>query len=155
MRLFFRRTFAVCAVKMTIAAAVCAVTWSFDVGAAQESAARTTWSGVYTDAQAKRGETMFGKTCASCHAPDLSGVGQSPPLAGKDFNGDWNDSSMSDLFERIRISMPADSPGSLKPPDVADLLAFILSQGGFPAGQTELPSLVDALKPIKFLTQKP
>ena len=62
---------------------------------------------------------------------------------------------MSDLFERIRVSMPADAPGSLKPADVADLLAFILSQGGFPAGQTELPSQADALKAIKFLTQKP
>jgi mono/diheme cytochrome c family protein len=144
--------------KMTIVVgllAACATTWSFDVRAGQESAARTTWSGVYTDAQAKRGEAMYGKTCASCHAPDLSGVGQSPPLAGKDFNSDWNDTSMSDLFERIRVSMPADAPGSLKPPEVADLLAFILIQGGFPAGQTELPSQADALKPIKFLTQKP
>ncbi len=155
MKLLFRRAFAAFAFRMTIAAAVCAAAWSFDVGASQESAARTTWSGVYTDAQAKRGEKMYGKTCASCHAADLSGVGQSPPLAGKDFNSDWNDTSMSDLFERIRVSMPADSPGSLKPPDIADLMAFILSQGGFPSGQTELPSEIDALKPIKFLTQKP
>ena len=119
MKSFARRgfaRFAAFAFKMTIVAgllAACAATWSLEVGASQESAARTTWSGVYTDAQAKRGETMYGKTCASCHAPDLSGVGQSPPLAGKDFNSDWNDTSMSDLFERIRVSMPADAPGSL------------------------------------------
>ena len=129
--------------------------WGFEAGASQESAPQTIWSGVYTEAQAKRGETTYGKACASCHAPDLSGVGQSPALAGKDFNSDWNDGPLSDLFERIRISMPADSPGSLKPPEVADLVAFILSQGGFPAGQPELPSQADALKPIKFLTQKP
>jgi mono/diheme cytochrome c family protein len=132
-----------------------AVVWGLEVRASQASAARTTWSGVYSDAQAKRGEAMYGQTCASCHAPDLSGVGQSPPLVGKDFNSDWNDTSMSDLFERIRLSMPADSPGSLKPADVADLLAFILSQGAFPAGETELPSQADALKAIKFVTQKP
>jgi mono/diheme cytochrome c family protein len=144
--------------KMTFAAVVLAAWtagWGFEVGASQASPPQTIWSGVYTEAQAKRGETTYGKTCASCHAPDLSGVGQSPALAGKDFNGDWNDGPLSDLFERIRISMPADSPGSLKPPEVADLVAFILSQGGFPAGQTELPSQADALKPIKFLTQKP
>ena len=144
--------------KMTIAVGLfttCVAVCGLEVAASQESAARTTWSGVYTDAQAKRGESMYGITCASCHAPDLGGVGQSPPLAGKDFNSDWNDTSMSDLFERVRISMPADAPGSLKPADVAELLAFILSQGAFPAGETELPSQADALKPIKFLTQKP
>jgi mono/diheme cytochrome c family protein len=133
----------------------CASMWSFEVRAGQESAARTTWSGVYTDAQATRGETVYAQQCAGCHAPDLSGDGQAPPLQGKDFNTGWNDTAMSDLFERIRVSMPADAPGSLKPPDIADLLAFLLSKGGFPAGQTELPSEVVALKPIKFLTQKP
>jgi mono/diheme cytochrome c family protein len=144
--------------KITFAAVVFAAWtagWGFEVGASQASPPQTIWSGVYSEAQAKRGETTYGKTCASCHAPDLSGVGQSPALAGKDFNADWNDGPLSDLFERIRISMPADSPGSLKPPEVADLVAFVLSQGGFPAGQTELPSQADALKPIKFLTQKP
>ena len=116
---------------------------------------RTTLDGVYTDAQAKRGEAVYTKACAGCHQADLSGDGQTPALTGKDFNMDWNDQSLGDLFERTRISMPADKPGSLPAADVADVIAFLLSKGAVPAGQTELPSDIAALKAIKFVSPKP
>jgi len=116
---------------------------------------KTTGTGVYTEEQAKRGETLFADKCSSCHAPDLTGLDQAPPLTGKDFNTDWDDLSINDLFERIRISMPADKPGSLSRPETADLLAFILQKGSFPAGQADLPSEADGLKAIKFVAKKP
>jgi S-disulfanyl-L-cysteine oxidoreductase SoxD len=116
---------------------------------------KSTQDGVYTDAQAKRGEAIYVKSCAGCHQPDLSGNGQTPPLAGKDFNIDWNDGPLSDLFDRTRISMPADKPGSLAPAEVVDVIAFLLSKGAFPAGQTELPADAAALKGIKFVAPKP
>jgi cytochrome c len=31
---------------------------------------KTVWDGVYTDAQAKRGEGVWGEKCAKCHGPD-------------------------------------------------------------------------------------
>ena len=77
---------------------------------------KTTLDGVYTDAQAKRGETVYTASCAGCHQPDLAGDGQAPALVGKDFDMDWIDLSMGDLFERTRISMPADKPGAWRPP---------------------------------------
>ena len=117
--------------------------------------ARSTWEGVYTKAQAKRGDAVYAARCSSCHAEDLSRIDQAPPPAGKDFNADWNDLSLNDVFERIRVSMPADKPGSLKREEVTDVLALILSKGNFPAGQTELPTDADALKAIKFLAVKP
>ena len=116
---------------------------------------RSTQDGIYTDAQAKRGEAIYVKSCAGCHQPDLAGDGQTPPLTGKDFNMDWNDGPVSDLFDRTRISMPADKAGSLAPAEVADVIAFLLSKGGFPAGQTELPPDAAALKAIKFVAPKP
>src|SRR6059036_3127441 len=67
---------------------------------APQSAARTTWSGIYTEAQAKRGQSVYEDQCLSCHSPDLKGADQAPPLTGADFNADWNDLSISDLFER-------------------------------------------------------
>ncbi len=115
---------------------------------------RTTLDGVYTEAQAQRGEAVYARACASCHQPDLSGDGQTPALAGTDFNMNWNDRSIGDLFERTRISMPADAPGSLEPAEVADAIAFLLSKGTFPAGQAELPSGLAALKDITFVTPK-
>ena len=113
------------------------------------------WSGAYTDAQAKRGEALYAERCASCHAPDLSGLDQAPPLTGSDFMTEWNDLSANDLFERVRISMKADKPGSLTRPQVADVVAFILSKDGFPSGSAELPTDADALKAIRYLAKKP
>jgi len=116
---------------------------------------QTTWSGVYTEAQAKRGEALYADRCSSCHAPDLTGLDQAPALAGNDFNTNWNDLSLNDLFERIHISMPGDKPGTLSRQEVADLVAFILQRGNFPAGQAELSTQAEALRGIKFVAKKP
>ena len=116
---------------------------------------RTTLDGVYTEAQAKRGEQIYADSCASCHEPDLSGGGQTPGLAGREFNVDWNDLALSDLFDRTGGTMPADKPGTLKPEQTTDVIAFLLQKGKFPAGQTELPADVAALKAIKFVSPKP
>jgi S-disulfanyl-L-cysteine oxidoreductase SoxD len=123
--------------------------------AAAAQTPRTTWNGVYTDAQAKRGQAVYEEQCLSCHSPDLTGADQVPPLVGTDFNTDWNDLGINDLFERVRVTMPADKPGTLKPEQVADVLAFLLSKGGFPAGDSELPAQTESLKDIKFLSKQP
>ena len=116
---------------------------------------KTTLDGVYTEAQATRGQKIYAASCASCHGDDLSGGGQAPALTGKEFNVDWNDLAISDLFDRTHGTMPADKPGTLKADETADVIAFLLQKGNFPAGQTELPSDPAALKPIKFVSPKP
>jgi mono/diheme cytochrome c family protein len=116
---------------------------------------KTTLDGVYTAAQAARGQKIYADSCASCHGDDLSGGGQAPALAGKDFNVDWNDLAMSDLFDRTHGTMPADKPGTLTPAQTADVIAFLLQKGQFPVGQTELPADVPALKAITFVSPKP
>jgi S-disulfanyl-L-cysteine oxidoreductase SoxD len=115
---------------------------------------RTVWDGVYSDAQAARGAALYADGCASCHAPDLSGMDQAPPLVGADFLTEWNDLSVNDVFERIRVSMPADKPGSLDRQQVADVLAFVLNKNSYPAGQSDLPATEDALKAIKLLAKR-
>ena len=131
-------------------AAACAAAHS-GVRASQETVARTTGSGIYTEAQAKRGEAVYARACAGCHGSDLLGDGQAPSLVGKDFNAEWTEQSMDDLFQRTSISMPADAPGTLKPAEVADVIAFMLTKGNFPAGPTDLPSDASALKQIKYV----
>lgn len=116
---------------------------------------KTTLDGVYTEAQAKRGEKVYADSCASCHGPDLAGDGQTPGLVGKDFNMDWNDLALSDLFDRARGTMPADKPGTLTPEQTADVIAFLLQKGTLPAGQAELPTDAAALKAITFVSPKP
>ena len=51
--------------------------------------------------------------------------------------------------------MPADKPGTLKPEQAADVIAFVLQKAAFPAGPTELPADTAALKTIKFVAPKP
>ena len=39
----------------------------------QTASGTTVWSGVYSDAQAVRGQTEYDSHCASCHQEDMSG----------------------------------------------------------------------------------
>jgi mono/diheme cytochrome c family protein len=116
---------------------------------------KTTLDGIYSEAQATRGEKVYAASCASCHGDDLSGGGQTPPLAGKEFNSDWNDLSMGDLYDRTHLSMPADKPGSLTPEQTVDVITYLLKKGSFPTGQADLPTDTVALKAIKFVSPKP
>jgi mono/diheme cytochrome c family protein len=134
---------------------ILAVAWTMaavggSIGAQEPPAVRSVLDGAYTADQAKRGEAMYGEFCASCHAPALTGGEMAPALVGGDFNADWVGLSVNDLFERIRVSMPQNNPGSLSRQQNADIVAFILSAGKYPAGKTELPKEAEVLKTIKF-----
>jgi S-disulfanyl-L-cysteine oxidoreductase SoxD len=133
------------------AAAALMIAQALVVAAAQ---GKTTQDGVYSTAQATRGEAIYTRSCASCHQADLSGDGQTPALVGKDFNMDFTDTTIGDLYDRTKISMPADKPGSLTPSEAVDVIAFILSKGGFPAGAGDLPTDPAALKTFKFVAPK-
>ncbi len=112
---------------------------------------KTTNDGVYTEEQAKRGEGLYQGQCASCHGPELSGGEMAPPLTGAEFVANWNDLTVGDLFERIRVSMPANNPGSLSRQDNTDIVAFMLKFSKYPSGTTELPTITEALKQIKIV----
>src|SRR6266566_5629112 len=114
------------------------------------AAAGTTKDGVYTDDQAKRGETVYQSECAACHGPELTGGEMAPPLTGAEFIANWNDMSVGDLFERIRVSMPANNPGALSRQQNADVVSFLLKFDKYPAGQSELPPQTEPLKTIKI-----
>jgi mono/diheme cytochrome c family protein len=117
--------------------------------------AKSQWDGVYTAEQAQRGEALYQQHCAACHGPEMAGGEMAPGLAGGEFTSNWNDLSVGDLFERIRISMPQNNPGSLSRQQNADVLAFMLRKGNYPAGSAELPTQTEALNQIKFLSAKP
>src|SRR5213594_1141716 len=70
-----------------------------------------------TSTPVRSGPWQLAQDRASCHGPDLTGVDVAPALTGTEFASNWNDLSLGDLFERIRIGMPADKPGSLSRQD--------------------------------------
>jgi mono/diheme cytochrome c family protein len=117
--------------------------------------AKSQWDGIYTAEQAKRGEDLYQQHCAACHGAEMAGGEMAPGLTGGEFAANWNDLTIGDLFERIRISMPQNNPGSLSRQENADVLAFILQKGSYPAGTTELPTQLEALQQYKFLATKP
>jgi mono/diheme cytochrome c family protein len=151
-----RRSCYDCPMKFMVAFGVasCAlVTAAVHAGSTQQ--ATTTWSGVYTDAQAKVGQEAYAKACAECHGQDLAGDGYAPGLKGTDFMTNWSGLSVGELFDRIRVSMPPSNPNSVPAKEKADIVAYILKESGFPAGTTELPAAVEELKAIKIEANKP
>ena len=72
--------------------------------------------------------------------------GPMPPLAGNDFIKNWK--NLGDLFDKIHMSMPASSPGSLTEAQTADLIAYVLSVGKYPTGTTELEPKMEPLTQI-------
>jgi mono/diheme cytochrome c family protein len=125
-----------CGAVLCAAGFISAFAWSSVLPAyAQQS--RTAGVGVYTTAQAKRGEAVYQKRCVSCHGAALEG-NAGPPLAGQDFLAVWNNQPVSDLFDKIHNTMPLDNPGTLTSPEAADVVAYILQTNKLPAGTAEL-----------------
>ena len=118
-------------------------------GGAHAQQARSAREGVYSAVQADRGKALYTDQCVLCHGDTLGGdIG--PPLAGQAFLGIWGAMSASDLFDKIHNTMPADAPGTLSRPQVADLVAYVLQANQFPAGSVELGSVDAALKQISL-----
>lgn len=122
------------------------------VAAAQE---RSVWDGVYTQEQAARGEALYATECTACHGPELRGGEIAPTLAGREFLWRWNGLTVGDLFERLRVSMPQDGPDRVTRRQKADILAYLLSRNGFPAGEAELAYRTAWLNQIRFEAVKP
>ena len=62
---------------------------------------------LFTAAQAKSGEEVYTRACASCHGRALTGT-TAPPLTGAAFARSWRDPrvTLDDLFFVMRTTMP-------------------------------------------------
>jgi mono/diheme cytochrome c family protein len=116
---------------------------------------KSVWDGVFSDAQAKRGQERYAAQCAVCHGDTLAGGESAPPLAGGEFLSNWNGLTVGDLFDRTRSTMPQSKPGSLSREANAEIIAFILNSNQFPAGKDDLPQASEVLREIKVEAVKP
>ena len=107
------------------------------VASAQSTSSTTTvWEGVYTEAQATRGQGEYTTHCANCHRDDLSGYNQL--LKGSRFMEKYRESGLDMLFEKTKTTMPRGAPASLSDKAYVDIVSFLLKENEFPAGAAEL-----------------
>lgn len=84
---------------------------------------------LYTEAQAERGQTVFKNVCAECHEME--------DLTNSDFRQNWDGSTLYELFDLIRTTMPDENPGTLTQQQYVDVTAYVLQINKLPAGETE------------------
>jgi mono/diheme cytochrome c family protein len=108
---------------------------------------RTVTEGVYSSAQAARGQQIFQTRCAKCHGGKLEG-GAGPPLADESFLAIWSGRPLAELVEKIEKTMPPEQPGSVTGPQAIDLAAYVLQSVPYPAGSADLAA--SALTQIAF-----
>ena len=133
------------AAVLVAAALACAAPLAVGATAAQNTPAKATsrksvWDGVYTDAQASRGQAVYTQRCAGCHRPDLTGntaLGI-PALAGARFEQAYGEDTLDTLYLRMRRMMPRDEPGSLSDDTYLAIVAYVLQVNAFPGGSDEL-----------------
>lgn len=100
---------------------------------AAQDEARTLRDGVFSAAQAARGEQLFGSICMNCHEiAEFTAAGA--------YLEDVEGEPLWDTFEYVWNEMPEDDPSSLDPAEYADVLAYIFSIYGLPTGETDLPT---------------
>lgn len=111
-----------------------------ELAAAQSAPQSTIWDGVYTNAQAERGQALMQANCSVCH-----NVGE---WTSSRFGDSWSGRPVQALHEFLSQAMPLDAPGKLSASEYSDIVAYMLKLNGVPAGQKELPSETAALARI-------
>jgi len=97
---------------------------------AEDDADPTTADGIFTLAQADRGEDLFRSICSDCH--------DQADWTEEGFKGRWEGQSVFQFWYYINDRMPYDNPYSLTREQVTDVVTYILTLNGLPAGDTEL-----------------
>ena len=119
--------------------------------AVSQPAETSVLKGVYSEEQSKRGEEAYKHVCIRCHKADLMGGLLEPALVGPEFFHKWGGSTVGALFDSIHEDMPKNhDKGTLQPQLIADVIAYLFKQNGFPSGPAELPTDLTVLKTIRI-----
>ena len=134
---------------LAVAAAVVIIALTATAGGSMQTprAVQSPRPGFFGSEQARRGKTVFAKSCANCHTVDSATapnkVGEPIPLLGREFLSKWR--TVGDLFGKVRTTMPADNQGGLQQDAVLDVVAYLLQVNSLPAGKKDLSPDLTAL----------
>jgi cytochrome c len=122
----------------------------------ESATTRTVWDGIYTEAQAQRGEKVLLAQCSMCHGESMHGGGGVPSATGPEFLFNWLGKPVGELFAYLKRLMPPTAPGSLSNQQYVDAMAALFKRDGFPAGSsTEIPENAEALSDVVITDEKP
>lgn len=108
----------------------------------------------FSTEQAARGKVQYEQHCAACHGATLEGQAMALPLTGERFLNRWSGQTAGDLFTAVR-RMPPSAQGSLDTRTYASILAYLLAENGWPAGDRELPADATALTGVMNPADRP
>ena len=120
--------------------------WGIGMAHAQEGVARSTSTGVFTDAQAEKGATAYSEHCAVCHGSDLLSTDREVPNLTGSFR--WSGKTIGDMFEVVRDTMPPEEKHSLDDQVYLDIVTYILRFNKVPPGSQPLTPDIQVLKQI-------
>lgn len=116
------------------------------------TAAAATPPALYTAAQATAGAAAYAQNCAMCHGADLKGQA-GPALMGPSFASSSSGYTIGSVFGEISQQMPVSAPGSLTAAQYTDIMAYILSKNGYPAGSAALNPAATATAATPLVSQ--
>lgn len=108
--------------------------------------------GLFTEAQAQRGQALYAAKCANCHGASLEG-GSASALSGSKFAAKWTGKSIDDLYFITRTQMPYGAGGTLSNKEYLDIVVHLLKSNGYTAGASELTMDAATLKSLKIQPQ--
>lgn len=115
---------------------------------AEEYEERTIYDGVYTVEQRDAGRALYAKHCVTCHGAHLRGSPGGPRIVGPVLNDKYDGAPLSAYYDYVRYAMPKGQIGSLTEQQYVDVIAFVLSVHGAPAGEARLEPDADLLDSI-------
>lgn len=86
--------------------------------------------GIYSAAQAARGEIAFDEVCAQCHTTS--------EFRGRTFQRNWGRRTVYSFFRTVRSTMPDDNPGGLDEQTYLDVVSYVMRMNGHDAGPAEM-----------------
>ena len=87
-------------------------------------------SGIFSAAQAERGESTFDEVCSQCHTTS--------EFRGGSFQRNWGRRTVYSFFRTVRSTMPDDNPGGLDEQTYLDVTTYIMRMNGHEAGPSEM-----------------
>ena len=107
---------------------------------------------LYTSSQATAGAAVYSQSCAMCHGTELQGMA-GPALRGPSFAVAASHKTVGKVFTVVAEQMPLGQAGSLSHAQYEDVMAYILSKNGYPAGNAALGYKASLTSSVPLVSQ--